>query len=260
MKKFVLALVIITLFAFVLPIKNVKILMAGDSTMTIQPRSKQIFDSIMGKIIDEPFPVRGWGQMLPDFFSKNVTIQNFAESGKSTKSFMTAGLWTRLLANLDSGEYVVIEFGHNDELNNLDRHTSPEEYEANLLKFISDVKGKGGIPILCTPVASRKFINHKLVMTLQPYSNIVRKIAKEKNILFIDMEKKGAEIIKKYGEKGSEKLFVTLNPGENKNFPNGVKEKTHFNELGATLMANAFIQGLKELKLDDLTCHLKKNN
>jgi len=256
-KKALIILSAFFLLAFIAPRKNIRILMCGDSTMTIQPLSKSVYDSIMAIWIDEPFPVRGWGQMLPAFFNSNVIIQNYAKSGKSSKSFINDGLWSKMLSNLWEDDYVVIEFGINDISTNPDRHSTPQEFETNIKKFLVDVKKKGAIPILCTPMSSRKFVNGSLANDYKVYSDIVRKIAVEESVLFIDMEKKGREIILKYGEKESEKLFVNLKPGVNRNFPKGVNDVTHFNELGATLMAKEFIKGLHELKINDLTQNLK---
>lgn len=257
MKKIILTLLVIVLCAFTPAKKNVRLLMAGDSTMANYPFSKQITDSITGEKIDVPYPYRGWGQMLPILFNANVTVKNYAKSGTSTKSFVTEGIWNKLLTDLKTDDYVVIEFGHNDASDKSDRHTSPEEYQQNLKRILNDVKDKGGIPILCTPVSRRKFVDGKLVKTLQIYSDVVRKLAKSENVLFIDMEKKGEDIIQNKGEKGSEDMFVTLKPEENRNFPKGIREITHFNECGATIMAKSFIEGLQELKIDDFTSNIK---
>jgi len=259
MKKLILfVLLTITLCAFVTEQKKVTIYMAGDSTMTKQPLSKRITDSITGKTFDEPFPIRGWGQMLPNFFNSEVLIANYAQSGKSTLSFEKEGHWKKIMDKVQPDDYVVIEFGHNDANPKADRHTTPEQYEANLRRFINDVRSKGAIPILCTPVSRRKFENGKVLHTLKNYTEVCRKIATEDiQLLFIDMEKKSEKIISELGEDGSTKLFTTLEPGVNKNYPKGIKEVTHFNETGAIVMAGEFIKGLRELKIEVLTKYLK---
>jgi lysophospholipase L1-like esterase len=196
--------------------------------------------------------------MLHKFFNSEVAIANFAQSGKSTLSFEKEGHWKKIMDKVQPNDYVVIEFGHNDSNPKPDRHTTPEQYEANLRRFISDVRGKGAIPILCTPVSRRKFENGKVVHTLKSYTEVCRKIASEDiQLLFIDMEKKGEKIISEMGEDGSTKLFTTLEPGVNKNFPKGIKEVTHFNETGATVMAGEFVTGLRELKVEPLTKYIK---
>lgn len=259
MKKLILVVLsIVTLCAFVAEKKKVTIYMAGDSTMTNQPLSKRITDSITGKTFDEPFPTRGWGQMLPNFFNSEVLIANYAQSGKSTLSFEKEGHWKKIMDKVQPNDYVVIEFGHNDANPKPDRHTTPEQYESNIRHFLSDVRSKGAMPILCTPVARRKFEKGKIVLTLTEYSEVCRKIAKEDKVLiFIDMEKRGEKIISELGEAGSTKLFTTLEPGVNKNFPKGIKEITHFNETGAAVMAKEFIASLRELKVEALTKYLR---
>jgi len=259
MKKLVLVVLsIVTLCAFEVVQKKVTIYMAGDSTMTNQPLFKHLTNSITGKTFDEPFPTRGWGQMLPDFFNSEVIIANYAQSGKSTLSFEKEGHWEKIMDKVQPNDYVVIEFGHNDANPKPDRHTTSEQYESNIRHFLSDVRSKGAIPILCTPVARRKFENGKIVLTLTEYAQVCRKISKEdKGLFFIDMEKKGEKIISELGETGSTKLFTTLEPGVNKNFPKGIKEVTHFNEAGARVMAGEFLTGLRELKVETLTNYIK---
>lgn len=259
MKKILIVIMsIVTLCAFAPVKKKITIYMAGDSTMTIQDLSRPVKDSISGQITDEPFPIRGWGQMLPNLFNSNVVIENFAKSGLSTLTFISNGWWQKIMEKVQPNDFVVFGFGHNDEFKTTyPRYTTPEEYEANLRRFIGDVREKGAIPILCTPVARRSFVNGKLVDTHGAYSAAVRKIAKDEKVLFVDMQKKTDKLIMEYGDRESMKLYTYLDPGVNKNFPKGKKDDTHFSKLGATLAANAFIQGLRELKVKALTKNLK---
>ena len=259
MKKFFLVLMsIVTLCAFSPVKKKVTIYMAGDSTMTIQDLFRPVKDSITGQVTDEPFPIRGWGQMLPNFFNSNIVIENFAKSGLSTLTFISSGWWQKIMEKVQPNDFVVIGFGHNDEFKTTyPRYTTPEEYEANLRRFVDDVRGKGAIPILCTPVARRRFENGKLVDTHGVYSDAVRKIAKDENVLFVDMQKKTDKLILEYGESESMKLYTYLEPGVCKIYPKGKNDDTHFSELGATLAAYAFVCGLRELKIGGLTKNLK---
>ncbi len=151
-----------------------------------------------------------------------------------------------MLLDLNLYDCVVIEFGHNYAAEKPDRYTSPEEYEQNFRKFLNDVKEKGGIPILCTSVSARKFIDGRFVKTLQVYSDVVHRYGRKRE-----------DIIQNYGEKGSEGMFVILKPEVNRNFLNGINEITHFNEHGATLMTKTFNKGLRELKVEDYTSNLR---
>ncbi len=157
---------------------KIKIFLIGDSTMADKPLADN--------------PERGWGQMFPMFFNDQVQIENYAKNGRSTKSFIDEGRWKTVYEKLQPGDYVFIQFGHNDEKKNDSlRYAEPHTaYKANLLKFINESKEKGAIPILITPVARRKFDeNNKLEKTHGEYPDVVREIAKTDNIALIDLEK-----------------------------------------------------------------------
>src|SRR4051794_25891447 len=113
--------------------------MIGDSTMADRPTP-------------ERNPYRGWGQMLPQFLDDSVAVRNFAVNGRSTKSFIDEGRWTAVLAQLQPGDYVIIQFGHNDEKReDPARYTDPNgSYRDNLRRFVEETRAKGATPILCT--------------------------------------------------------------------------------------------------------------
>ncbi len=118
--------------------------MAGDSTMAIKET--------------KAYPETGWGMPFTYFFDSSVTIVNKAKNGKSTKTFISEGLWSSIIDNVKDGDYVFIQFGHNDaSKEKTDRYATPQEYTANILRFINETKAKKGIPILLTPVSRRKF-------------------------------------------------------------------------------------------------------
>lgn len=215
-------------------IQKKKIYLVGDSTMANKRANR--------------YPETGWGQVLAIYFNNEVEILNFAINGASTKSFIKNKNWERVLANLEEGDFVVIEFGHNDEkINNQNVFTSLNEYENNLIKLVSDVKGKKAIPILLSPVMRRSFKEGKFYNSHEGYSEIVKKVANEQSVLFIDMLQKSKNLLDSLGVENSKKLFLYLDDG-NVNYPNGKKDNTHFNQYGATEMAKLFVQGIKELK------------
>lgn len=94
--------------------RPVHIFMAGDSTMADKPFYKNVTDSFTGEITQEVFLERGWGMMLPEFFTDNVIVKNFAKNGRSSSTFISEGLWSQLIQEVQKGDYVVIQFGHND--------------------------------------------------------------------------------------------------------------------------------------------------
>ncbi len=217
---------------------KIKIFLIGDSTMADKPLSDN--------------PERGWGQMFPIFFSDQVQVENYAKNGRSTKSFIDEGRWKTVYDKLQPGDYVFIQFGHNDEKkNDSTRYTEPHTaYKSNLLKFINDSKEKGAIPILITPVARRKFDkDNKLVNTHGEYPGVVREIAKEQNVSLIDLEKRSEKLFNKLGPEGTKNIFLWIPQGEYKNFPEGKKDNTHFQQNGAIEIAKLVIEGIKELNL-----------
>lgn len=199
--------------------------MAGDSTMAIKETNA--------------YPETGWGMPFTYFFDSSVTIVNKAKNGSSTKTFVSDGLWNSIIDNVKEGDYVFIQFGHNDESREkTDRYTTPEEYIENILRFINETKAKKGIPILLTPVSRRKFDNTGNAMeTHEIYSSLIRKIAAETKVYFIDLDSLSRKLYQQFGKENSKWLFMQLQPGEHPNYPEGRDDNTHLTELGARLIA-----------------------
>jgi lysophospholipase L1-like esterase len=209
-------------------------------------------DSTMAPKLPEKRPETGWGEALQKFFDeRKVRVENLAQNGRSTRTFIADNRWRALVARIKKGDYVFIEFGHNDGVKEkVDRYTPPDEYRRNLLRFISDVREKQAIPVLLTPVVRRRFdVQGVFYDTLGEYPGIVRSIASEKRVALIDMHRKSEALLKESGLEGSRKLFLQLRPGENSNYPNGVEDNTHFSPLGAEKMAALAVEGIMEQRL-----------
>jgi lysophospholipase L1-like esterase len=234
--------------------------MIGDSTMADKPLFKTIKDSISGDSVLEPFPEKGWGQLLPVFFNRNIIVENYAKNGRSSKSFINEGLWKQVIESLQSGDYLIIQFGHNDAAEDKkDRYTTPEEYVVNFTMFVKKAKEKGAIPVICTSVARRRFHqNGQFLDSHGEYLDLARNVARKEGALLIDMYEKSKKLLITLGAEDSASLFLHLKPGENKNFPEGKVDNTHFNIKGANAMAELFIEGLEEQKINDLIKELKK--
>lgn len=219
--------------------------LAGDSTAANKAEDKR--------------PETGWGEMLQQHFDPaKVKIDNRALNGRSTKSFVDEGHWQKILDVLKKGDYVFVEFGHNDEKKDKPAgYASPDDYKANLSRFIRDVRAKGATPVLLTPVSRRKFENDVLVKTHGEYPDAVKFVGKAEKVAVIDMESKSAAVLTRYGKDGSTKLFLQLKPGENPNYPKGVEDNTHFSPLGAEEMAKLAVEGIRENKIK-LVKYLKK--
>ena len=239
MKLFTVAISIFTLTVSLVAQKQpITIFLAGDSTMAPKQPDKR--------------PETGWGEMLGQLFKEGtVKIDNRAMNGRSTKTFISEGRWQAIIDDLKPGNYVFIQFGHNDESKDKgERYTPPADYRRNLIRFVHEVRTKNGNPVLLTPVVRRKFdTNGNFVDTHGEYPDIVRDVAKEQNVPLIDMHRKSEAMIKNLGVEDSRKLFLQLKPGENPNYPNGIEDNTHFNPFGAEVMAKLAVEGIRDSKI-----------
>jgi len=225
----------------------ITIFLAGDSTCANKSADKR--------------PETGWGEMLQQYFDPaKVKVDNRAMNGRSTKTFISEGRWQKIIDDLKKGDYVFVQFGHNDESKDKgERYTPRDAFRANLIRFVNDVKGKNAHIVLLTPVMRRKFDKNGNFVDQHPaeYPEAFREVAKEQEVPLIDMHKKSEAVIVKYGVEGSRALFLQLKPGENPNYPNGVEDNTHFRPAGAEEMAKLVVDGIREDKLK-LSKYLKK--
>jgi len=230
----------------------VTFLLTAFSWLSTKPVIYLAGDSTMANKVLKDNPERGWGQLLPEFFNNDVLIENHAMNGRSTRSFIYEGRWDSLANKLKKGDFVVIQFGHNDEsIQKTDRYCTPIEYRYNLTRFIKDVRSKGANPILCTSIQRRKFDENGVFQdTHGDYPGYVRELAGQLNVPLVDMQKKSEKVIVEHGEEGSKKIFLHIEPGVYKSLPDGKVDNTHFSEYGARLMASLFCDGLKEMNSD----------
>ena len=240
--------------------KPVKILMAGDSTMADKVLMKTVVDSLTGRQFQEPFMERGWGQLLPEFVNQKAVVKNYAQNGRSTRTFIEEGLWTNLINNTEKGDFVIIQFGHNDSSKDKgERYTNPAQFRINFVAFVNEVKLKGATPILCTPVARRKFDgNGQLISTHGIYPDIIRQVAKQYDVPLIDMEKLTSQWLQQEGVEASKKYFHKFPPGVSKLYPQGLDDNTHFNELGAKIVAAMFVNEVKNKHINGLMSFIKQ--
>jgi lysophospholipase L1-like esterase len=216
----------------------VRIFLIGDSTMADKP------------IIDNP--EHGWGQVLPLFFHNNVQILNHAKNGRSTKSFINQGLWKTVYNQLQSGDYVFIQFGHNDgKKEDTSRFAPPRpDYKNNLRKFISEAREKHAIPILLTPITRRDFDSTgKYVGTHGEYPDVVKEVAQEENVPLIDMFEKTKKLVSLLGDEQSKQYYLAGVKHNQFRSWNGKRDNTHFTRKGAIQMAKLVVEGIKELHL-----------
>jgi lysophospholipase L1-like esterase len=234
-------------------IKSITLVILIITSLNQSPKKITVYligDSTMSNKKTVAYPETGWGMPFNFFFDSTVIVDNRAKNGRSTRTFISENLWQPVVDNLKEDDYVFIQFGHNDESKEkTDRYTTPEQYKSNLVKFINETRAKKANPILLTPVSRRKFKDGKAQETHQEYSPLVIEVATQQNVSLIDLDTKSRELLQKFGEEQSKLLFLQLAPGEHPNYPDGKADNTHFNELGARLMAQIVLSEIKNQKI-----------
>ncbi|MBN1780554.1 rhamnogalacturonan acetylesterase [bacterium] len=208
-------------------------------------------------VADKPVegnPERGWGQLLPQFFTASVKIRNHAVNGRSTRSFIDEGRWDAVLDSLSSGDYVFVQFGHNDQKDyDTTRYAAPHgAYNKNLIRFINESRMKDARPVLVTPVMRRRFDEKgQFYDTHGEYPDVVRELADSLQVPLVDLHQSSRKLIEEMGEEDSKKIFLWIGPGLYARLPEGKEDNTHFSEYGATQIAGLVVRDIigNDLKL-----------
>ena len=239
MRSIFLTSCMVTFFSICSTYAQPTIYLIGDSTMSNK------------KNIDIN-PERGWGQVIAQFFNEKIIIDNHAVNGRSTKSFIDEGRWQKVKEKINPGDYVFIQFGHNDsKAHDPKRYTNPlTGYRANLECFVRETRSLQATPILITPVARRNFNEHGvLVDTHGLYPLVIHQVSEKLNVDLIDLQRFSEEFIMKLGVEESKKIFLHFEKGEHPFFPDGKTDNTHFSEFGATFIAQKVAQQLTKLNV-----------
>lgn len=206
-------------------------------------------DSTMANKSAKAFPETGWGQALSAFAdTSRIVVDNHAKNGRSTKSFIDEGLWQAVVDKIKPGDYVFIQFGHNDE--KIDKPAvyarAETAYKVNLKKMIDETKGKGGVPVLFSSIVRRDFLpNGKLNDTHGAYIDAVRQVAEEEKVVFIDMEAQTHLMVERLGPDCSCRLYLHADSAQYSNRPKGVIDNTHLSRYGAMEVAALAVQCVK---------------
>jgi lysophospholipase L1-like esterase len=214
--------------------ERTKVLLIGDSTMSDKPNP-------------ETNPERGWGQLLPRFFGDSVVVRNHAVNGRSSKSFIDEGRWEAVLRELQPGDHVFIQFGHNDQKHeDPTRHTNAHTtYRRNIARFVTETRERGGVPVLFSSIVRRHFNSHGvLVDTHGDYPAVARAVAAELGVPFVDLQLLSEELVLREGPGASKALFVWTAPGEYAMYPQGRQDDTHLSVRGATEIARLAAEAL----------------
>lgn len=212
----------------------ITVYLAGDSTVTDQAKE----------------PWSAWGQMLPRFFKPNVAIANHAESGESLKSFIGEHRLEKILETLKAGDYLLIQFAHNDQKpgpSHVDAFTSYKEY---LMNLVTAARERKAIPVLVTSMHRRSFdAQEKIINTLADYPEAMRQLAKAENIPVIDLNVMSKDLFEALGPEGTLKAFVHYPAGTFPGQEKELKDNTHFNSYGAYELARCVVEGMRATKL-----------
>jgi len=221
----------------------------GDSTMANKP-------------VIPANPERGWGQMLHMYFADSVRVENYAQNGRSSKSFIAEGRWSKVLNSMKPGDFIIIQFGHNDEkTNSVERGTAPfGDYTTNLVRFIRETREHKATPILATPVARRKFDETgTLTSSHGVYPEAVRKVAEAEKVPLLELCTATEKLLQQLGPESSKRLFDWIPAGEFAPDSKKFEDDTHFNAYGASRVCDLAVMAI-EARVPALAEHLNRSS
>ena len=215
---------------------------------------------------------RGWGMALQCYFDDNILVDNHAVNGRSSLSFIREGRWDKVLEKIRPGDYVIIQFGHNDEKSGEKRHTDPgSTFDYIMAKYVRETREKGGIPVLMNCVVRRNFFTKapqndddeslrtttfkdgvkmvegdSLIDTHGLYRVAPRDVAQRMNVHFVDANQITHNLEQGLGTEASKKLHMWFRPGEEPSVPDGRQDNTHYNVYGAHVVAKLLADALCE--------------
>ena len=213
------------------PVDVPTVYLAGDSTVVDQDKE----------------PWAAWGQMLPRFFGPKVAIANHAESGETIRSFETEGRWAKIFSTIKSGDYLMLQFAHNDQKPGKGYVRAETDYTKLVEKYVEKARQVGAHPILVTSMNRRSFDEAgKIIDTLAPYPQTLRKIAQEQRLPLVDLNAMSKVMWEAMGPEGTLKAFVhypaNTFPGQSEE----LKDNTHFNSYGAYELARCVVESLRQ--------------
>ncbi len=207
-----------------------RIFLAGDSTVTDQPRE----------------PYAGWGQMLPAFFGPRAVVANHAESGLAVASFRGGRRLDKILSQLRPGDVVLIQFGHNDQKAKGDTAGAFAGYTTALGEFVGAIRERGGRPVLVTSVARRRFDDAgRVVESLGDFPEAVRRVASARHVPLIDLNAMSKRLYQALGVEGSKAVFLHVPAGVYPGQPEPIRDDTHFSNYGAYEIARCVVEGIR---------------
>ena len=192
------------------------------------------------------YPQVGWGQVLHLFVKNEWLVIDYAENGRSTKSFIDEGRFDHILDEMESGDFVICSFGHNDEKKyDPSRYTEPYgDYQKNLLYFKTEVEKKGGTIVYATPITRHKFVDGVCVNSHGEYPQAMLDFCKENNAVCVDLNKLTIDLYNKVGEEESKKFHLIFPSGRYASYPEGKDDHSHLVYAGAVMVAELFARAI----------------
>ncbi len=254
----ILIIVIVFLMSLISckPDREITLWLIGDSTMADYANYGEEY-------MTERYPQTGWGQMLHHFTmadslklvypidADSVVIDNRARGGRSTRSFFEEGRWSQVYHLLSPGDWVLIQFGHNDSSpDKVDRYTTISGYKEYLRLYVNQTREQGATPVFITSVCRNyPWVEDQLQNSHGEYPAAMREVADELNVFLIDLTVLSAEHFSQMGrEYVTNNYFMNLPAGKFEAYPDGMTDNTHFQPEGAMQVARLVFEGLKELK------------
>lgn len=195
------------------------------------------------------YPQTGIGQVMDLYLKTEIQVCNHAENGRSTKSFIHEKRLEKIAELLEKEDFLFIQFGHNDQKDEEDRHTNPfEDYQDYLLQYIETARRCHAYPVLITPLYRRYFTAGKLQENVhKDYPRAMIELGIKRKVPVIDLCEKSRQLLKETGDKDSLPWFMHLKANDFINYPKGLQDNTHLRYEGAVAMAALVADGLREL-------------
>jgi len=211
-----------------------KIIMIGDSTMHFNDIST--------------YPQTGWGQGLELYCKRDVQIINLAQNGRSTKSFISEGLFDEALSYITKGDFVICQFGHNDEkIEDKSRGTNKDlDFLSNLEFMHNEVIKKGADIVFATSISRRNFIDGLCIDSHLGYPQAMLNWANKNNYICIDLNKLTLDLYNQLGEEATKKFHMVFDKGIYKNYPNGLCDNSHLRMEGAIMVSDLFVKAIMQ--------------
>lgn len=211
-----------------------QLFIAGDSTAAIKSNTVR--------------PESGWGEFISHYLKEDIQVRNYALNGRSTLSFIQEGHWQKILENSNSGDFVIIQFGHNDSKKEDPTRfaDASTDYKDNLGTMIRSAKKHGLHVILASSIARANFENNRWIESsdLDTYATAMKEVSLDNKLTFVDMYSQTKEYFNELGEKATYTHFLIFPINTLFHYPNGIEDHTHLNFIGANRIAEILSQNL----------------